>query len=148
MAQTTCPLLPSCPRDNRAQEFMVGKESEGRILSGERHQNVVETMSNKCRCWKALQTAPGCDSQRVTVPAPLGGHPLPVSPAQAVPSSGTRGQSALGAFFYVALNAVRSISVVYCCSIKFYLVQVMIYLLHLAEQTCALSHISTPLPDS
>lgn len=67
---------------------------------------------------------------------------FPISATQAVTSTHTREQSALRAFLYMALNAVRSISVIYCYSIKFYLVKVMIYLLHLAEQTCVLSYIS------
>ena len=128
------------------------RQSERRIMSRERHQNVVDTVSNKCRCWKTLWTKdPGSYSATASVWQPVllwQSTFSPISATQAVTSTRTRGQSALRAFFYMALNAVRSISVVYCYSIKFYLVKVMIYLLHLAEQTCALSHISTPLPDS
>ena len=124
------------------------RQTERRIMSRERHQNVVDTVSNKRRCWKALWTKdPG--SYSAWQPVLLWQSTFsPGSATQAVRSTRTRGQSAPHAFFYTALNAVRSISVIYCYSIKFYLVKVMIYLLHLAEQTCALSHLSTPLPDS
>lgn len=118
------------------------RQSERRVMSRERYQNVVGAASNKCRGWKVLGTkGSGSYNTAASVQSPQTGL-CPPPPAKHLLSHQCYAscykrmysrQSALCALFYMALNAARSISVVYCCSIKFYLVKVMIYLLHLAE---------------